>query len=74
MTALLSTLLPAIIPILLKCLSDMIGQPREQKEKRDDLKALNQAKTGVDVAVVWQRHDNDIERLLLKAKAHSSKR
>lgn len=74
MTALLSTLLSAIIPILLKCLSDMIGQTSKQKEKRDGLKALNQAKTGVDVATVWKRHDNSIERLLLKAKAHNAKR
>lgn len=66
---LLSGIVSAIIPILLSYLSDRIGAQQPEREKRDGLKALSKAKTGVEVASVWKRHDNDLEQLLLEAAA-----
>lgn len=69
MTALLTTLLSAIIPILLNYLSGKIGATSEQKVRRDDLRELNKAQTDIEVASVWKRHDDHISSLLLKARA-----
>ena len=70
MTTFLSALLSVIIPMILSYLSDKVGANVEShREKRDGLKALNKAKTGVEVASTWKHHDNRIERLLLKARA-----
>lgn len=74
MIAIISTILSAIIPILLKYLSDSMDVKTEQKESRDDLRAINKAKDGVEVNTVWKRHDNRVEQLLRKAKAKRSKR
>lgn len=74
MIAIISTILSAIIPILLKYLSDSMDVNTEQKESRDDLRAINKAKDGVEVNTVWKRHDNRVEQLLRKAKAKRSKR
>lgn len=71
---LLSGLVSAIIPILLSYLSDRMGAENQVREKRDGLKALSRAKTGIEVASVWKRHDNDIDRLLQKATTKRSKR
>lgn len=74
MITIISTILSAIIPILLKYLSDSMDVNTEQKESRDDLRAINKAKDGVEVNTVWKRHDNRVEQLLRKAKAKRSKR
>lgn len=74
MITIISTILSAIIPILLKYLSDSMDVKTEQKESRDDLRAINKAKDGVEVNTVWKRHDNRVEQLLRKAKAKRSKR
>ena len=67
---LLTSLLSAIMPILLGYLSDRMGSTAEpKKEKRDGLRAIQKAKTGVEVASAWKRHDDRVARLLLKAKA-----
>jgi uncharacterized membrane protein len=69
MTALLSTLISVILPVILSYLSDKMGNNVElHKGKRDDLRALHKAKSSVQVASTWKHHDLDIERLLLKAK------
>ena len=39
------------------------------QEKQNELKQLYKAKNTKEVAVAWKRHDNDLERLLRKAKA-----
>jgi len=39
------------------------------EEKQNELKRLYKAKNAKEIAVAWKRHDNNLERLLLKAKA-----
>lgn len=65
-------MLSAIMPILLSYLSDRMDSTAEpQKEKRDGLKAIQKANTGVQVASVWKRHDDRVSILLRKAKTKS---
>ena len=70
MITLLGSLLSALIPILLKSISDRIGTP-QMKEKPNAIKELHRAKDSIGVAVAWKRHDNRLERLLLKAKTRN---
>lgn len=70
MMTLLGSLLSALIPILLKTLSDRMETP-QNKEKPNAIKELHRAKDSIGVAVAWKRHDNRLERLLLKAKTRN---
>ena len=72
MIALLTTILASILPMLLKALSDRIGQPTsvdDRRASRGGLRALNKAKTSVEVATVWESHDLELEQLLQEAQA-----
>lgn len=68
MITILTSIFSTIIPILLKYLSDRMETPQVQ-EKQNELKQLYKAKNTTEVAVAWKRHDNDLERLLRRAKA-----
>ena len=62
--------------MLLKVLSDRIGQPSRVEDRRVDrggLRALNQAKTSVEVATVWESHDLELDKLLREAEANIRK-
>ena len=68
MITIITSIFSTIIPILLKYLSDRMETPQVEK-KQNELKRLYKAKNTKEIAVAWKRHDNNLERLLLKAKA-----